>query len=108
MVGDPGAQRVCLAPEVAHVTLERCCIDAGHLNGARRSQGRQRAVIELQPCRAARSAANTTGEHVLREGRGHADDVQVQVGRRIEGERNPGRAATREGRPPRPRWSLLR
>jgi hypothetical protein len=41
-------------------------------------------VIELQPCRAARSTGNTTGEHLLREGRGHADDVQVQVGRRIE------------------------
>ena len=84
MVGDPSAQPVCLAPEVAHVTLDRRRITAGHLNGTRRSQARQRAVIELQPCRAARRTGNTTGEHVLREGRGHADDVQVQVGRRIE------------------------
>ena len=84
MVGDPSAQRVCLAPEVAHVTLDRRRINAGHLNGTRCSQARQRAVIEPQPCRAARSTGSTTGEHVLREGRGHADDVQVQVGRRIE------------------------
>ena len=42
------------------------------------------SAIEPQLCCAARSTGNTTGEHVLREGGGHADDVQVQVGRRIE------------------------
>jgi len=41
-------------------------------------------VIEAQPGRAPRRAGSTIGEHVRREGGGHADDVQIQVGRRIE------------------------
>jgi hypothetical protein len=84
VVARASAQRVGLAPEVAHVTLDRRRIDGAHLNGARLPQARQRAPIEPQPCRAARRTGGMTGEHLLREGGGHADDVQVQVGRRIE------------------------
>ena len=53
MVGDPSAQPVCLAPEVAHVTLDRRGITAGDLSGARRLQALQRVAIEPQLRRAA-------------------------------------------------------
>src|SRR4051794_37144840 len=46
MVGHPRAQSVCLAPDVAHVTLDRRCITARHLNGARRLQALERFAIE--------------------------------------------------------------
>jgi len=80
----PAPPPVGFAPKVAQVSFDGRGIDAARWEGTRRAKTRQPVLTEPQPRGARPSWRAPLGEHALREGSGHADDVQVQIGRGLD------------------------
>src|SRR3569623_914425 len=83
-IGGADPQPVGLAPDVAHLTLDRSLVIVPGPGGTGRAQAAQGLDIEAKLRRAAGGVAGVAGEHALGERRGHADHVQVQIRRRVE------------------------